>query len=73
MKSIVKVCSHRAREKLHCLVGITQGYFSWHREGSWYECPADKLEQALTIKGVKTARWKDDLRPFIQWDEVEES
>ncbi len=67
MKIIVRVTSHRAREKLHRLVGRTQGYFSWGRAGSWYECPPEMLTQALSIKGIKPARWKDDLRPYIDW------
>jgi hypothetical protein len=72
MKTIVRVTSHRARQKLQRLVGRTQGYFSWDRDGSWYECPPDKLEQALTIKGIRRAKWKDDLRPYIKWNDVEE-
>jgi hypothetical protein len=71
MKTIVRVLSHRAREKLHRLIGETPGYFSWHREGSWYECPPDKLDQAVKIKGIRRARWRDDLRPFIRWHEGE--
>lgn len=65
---IVRVNSHRAREKLHRLIGVeTQGYHSWHREGSWYECPAEHLEEALKIKGIKKATFKDDMSRYVSW------
>ena len=67
MKSIVRVTSHRARKNLQQLVGRTQGYFSWDRQGSWYECPLDKVEQVLAIKGIRRSRWKNDLRPYVKW------
>lgn len=65
--AIVKVTSHRSREKLQRLIGKTQGYFSWKRRGSWYECPDDKLEEVLKIKGIKKSKLKSDLKPYINW------
>lgn len=66
--TIIRVTSHRARDKFHRLVGKeTQGYFSWDRMGEWRECPPDKLEEALKIKGIKRAKWQGDLRRCIDW------
>ena len=68
MIELVKVGSHRARERLERLLGyLPPGYFSWQRQGEWREIPDDKLAQALAIKGITRARRRDDLRPFINW------
>jgi hypothetical protein len=64
MSTIVKVCSHQAKEKLRKLIGHkAQGYFSWDREGAWYECPPHLLQNALKIDGIKLAKIKPDLVP----------
>ena len=61
---MVRIGSHRAREKLERLLGtLPQTYFSWHREGQWCEVPAEKLTDALLIKGISNGpRVRDDLR-----------
>lgn len=66
---LVRVTSHRAREKLERLLGYPpKGYFSWQRAGSWREVPADKRAAALAIKGIKPAGRKvDDLREYISF------
>ena len=66
MTELVKVSSHRAREKLVRLLGyVPQGYFSWRREGEWLEVPHGKLAEALAIKGISRAKWKPDLKKFF--------
>lgn len=62
--TIVRVTSHRARDKLFALIGKQQGYFSWERRGEWRECPPSMLGPALQITGIKRAKWTDDLRKY---------
>ena len=68
VRTVVRVTSHRAREKLRCLIGPTQGYYSWTRDGSWREYPPERVEEALAIKGVKRSMWREDLRPYVDWE-----
>lgn len=66
MNELVKVGSHRAREKLARLLGyLPPGYYSWRREGEWYEVPHDTLAEALAIKGITRAKRKSDLKRFF--------
>ena len=66
MTELVKVGSHRASEKLVKLLGyLPRGYFSYRREGEWREIPADKLGEALTIKGIQLAKRQSDLKVFL--------
>jgi hypothetical protein len=66
MAALVKVGSHRARQKLVRLLGyLPPGYFSWQRQGEWREVPHDKLTEALAIKGISRANRKPDLRRFF--------
>ncbi len=63
--TLVRVGSHRAREKLSRLLGRDPEatYFSWHRPGSWALIPPGKLAEALEITGISQGpRKRDDLR-----------
>lgn len=37
MITVVRITSHRAREKLDHLIGNTQTYYSWERKGEWQQ------------------------------------
>jgi hypothetical protein len=53
---IIRVKSHRAYDKLVCLLGKEpQGYYSFFFEGRFYEIP-DACTDALQINGVTKAR-----------------
>lgn len=65
--AVVRVKSHRAREKLKDLLGfLPDGYFSWERDGEWREVPVDRLEEILRIKGISRSKRADDLRPYLK-------
>jgi hypothetical protein len=53
----VKCGSHRARQKLERLLGYApKEYYSFYARNHVYEVPADKLTEALAIKGVTKSR-----------------
>lgn len=69
-KALVRVGSHRAREKLILFLGYKpQGYFKWYKRGEWREVPEDKVEELLKeeIKGISRSKWDEDLRQYIDW------
>lgn len=68
--ALIKIGSHRARERLEQLLGrLPKGYFDWHRQGEWREVTPEELEKvkAAKIKGITQSRWIDGLRPYINW------
>ena len=66
MTELVRVSSHRAREKLAQLLGyLPPGFFSFRREGEWYEVPHDKVAEAIAIKGIHRAKRRPDLMRFM--------
>ncbi len=66
---LVRVRSHRARQKLAGLLGaMPRGYFCWDRPGEWRAVPADRLDDARKIKGITASKWTDEHRPYIDWD-----
>lgn len=64
-KNLVRIGSHRAREKLWRLLGgPVQTYFSWRREGIWCHVPPEKRQAALQLTGISAGPNKtDDLCP----------
>ena len=59
--TLVKVSSHRARQRMTRITGTLQAYFSWKREGEFYFVPDEQLEQVLAIKSINRARRPADL------------
>jgi hypothetical protein len=69
-KAIVRIGSHRARDKLQLAIGrLPQTYFSWDRGGEWCEVtPAELVTlKGRRIKGITQSAWDDDLRPHTKW------
>lgn len=67
---IIKVQSHRALNKLHKLLQRKpQSYFSFYRNGYWYEVTPVELEKvkAAKIKGITQSSWHEDLQKTIEW------
>lgn len=63
---IVRVRSHRARERLYRLAGgPVAGFFSWEHEGEWREIPVDLLPQAKAIKGITASRRTSGLSRYL--------
>ncbi len=68
--ALIKIGSHRARQKLENLLGrLPSGYFDWHRQGEWREVTPEELEKVkiAKIRGITQSRWTDGLRPYINW------
>jgi hypothetical protein len=63
---LVRVNSHRARERLYRLLGKpARGYFSFRFKGEFREVPESKIVEALKIKGIsKTRRKLADLSEY---------
>lgn len=57
MKVMIKVGSHRARQKLFQLLGKLQCYFSWDTSctGGFYMIDDADLNKALEITGISKA------------------
>jgi hypothetical protein len=69
-KALVRVNSHRARDKMQQAIGLLpQGYYSFQVEGEWREVTLDELQKLkdADIKGVTQSRWNDQLRPYLPW------
>jgi len=69
-KALVRVNSHRARNKMQQAIGrLPQGYYSFHAEGEWREVTPEELEtlKDAKIKGITQSRWNDQLRRFLPW------
>ena len=68
MPTIVRVGSHTAREKPHTRIGHkTQGYFSWNREGAWYECPSEMSQDALKLMAPRFITWVNGPQNTVGW------
>ncbi len=69
--AIVRIGSHRAREKLKRLFGGAerQGYYKWNKPGEWREVSQEEMNRLREkpIKGVTQSKWDDDLRKYIDW------
>lgn len=73
-KAIVKVGSHRAREKLYNLIGREpQGYHKWWKDGEWREVTPEELVKIKErpIKGITESHWTKEHSPY--WTEMAES
>jgi hypothetical protein len=69
-KALVRVNSHRARDKMQRAIGrLPQGYYSWQAAGEWREVTPDELQvlKDAKIKGITQSRWNDDLRRYLPW------
>jgi hypothetical protein len=67
--SLVRVGSHRAREKLKRKLGyLPRGFWSWDRPGEWREVPTERLAEVRAITGITGSKWRDDLREYISWN-----
>ena len=69
-KALVRVNSHRARDKMQQALGhLPQGYYSFHAEGEWREVTQDELQKLKDAKiiGITQSRWNDQLRRFLPW------
>lgn len=59
---VVKTTSHRSRQRLRAVIGPEpREMFSFDRAGGFYVIPADRLDEALAVKGVTRSRRTDDL------------
>ncbi|MCI1192596.1 hypothetical protein MOJ79_12150 [Calidifontimicrobium sp. SYSU G02091] len=61
---LVRCESHRARKRLFGLIGRRpRGWVSFcrHLDKRVFEVPADRLDDALQINGMRRARWSNDL------------
>jgi hypothetical protein len=66
--AIVRVNSHRAREKMERLLGFEPTeYFSFSHDYHWWEVPDDKLEEILKIKGIRKSKLPENARECINW------
>lgn len=71
-KALVRVGSHRARERLYRFIRREpQGYFSYQRSGEWREVTVAELAMIKTNKltGITASRWQDDLRGYTNYGE----
>jgi hypothetical protein len=69
-KALVRVNSHRARNKMQQTLGrLPQGYYNFHAEGEWREVTTEELQKLkdAKIKGITQSRWNDQLRPYLPW------
>jgi hypothetical protein len=56
---LVRVRSHRAHNRIAALLG--EPYYSFRRDGAFYDVREADAPLALAVKGVTRARWGDDL------------
>lgn len=69
-KALVRVNSHRARNKMQQVIGhLPQGYYNFHADGEWREVTLEELQKlkAANIKGITQSRWNDELRSYLPW------
>jgi len=69
-KALVRINSHRARNKLQRTLGhLPQGYFNFFAQGEWREVTPEELQKLkdANIKGITQSRWNDQLRRYISW------
>jgi hypothetical protein len=69
-KALVRVNSHRARDKMERAIGrLPQGYFSFHAKGEWREVTPEELKtlKDAKIKGITQSRWNDQLLRYLPW------
>jgi hypothetical protein len=69
-KALVRVNSHRARDKMQRAIGhLPQGYYNWQAAGEWREVTPGELQvlKDAKIKGITQSRWNDDLRRYLPW------
>jgi len=70
-KALLKINSHRAREKLERLLGyLPQCYFSFYRKGEFREVTLKELGlvKDAKIKGITQSHWSDDLLKSWSWN-----
>ena len=49
----VKITSHRSRDRLESVLGyVPCAYFSFRKDGEWYEIPDEQSQKVLRIKGI---------------------
>lgn len=69
-KALVKVSSHRARDKMaRCIGRLPQGYYSFHANGEWREVTTEELQKLKDAKitGITQSCWSDQLRRYLPW------
>lgn len=69
-KALIKIGSHRARNKLKQLLGyLPQSYFSYDKKGEWREVTPKELEliKKEDIAGITQSSWSDDLIGTFNW------
>ena len=66
---LIRVNSHRARQKMAKLIGEQQCYYSFDRycTGGFYRLLKEDAAKALVITGISKARDGDDIHPCIKW------
>lgn len=65
-KALVRVNSHRARNKLARALGyLPQGYFVFLENGEYREVPPDRLPEVTKITGIRQTKWRDDLLKYL--------
>lgn len=66
---IVRVKSHRARQRLTQAVGrLPQGFHSWDFPGEFREITAEEFAKARAIPGITRARVnRESLSPYFDW------
>lgn len=66
--TLVRVSSHRARQKLERLLGFApQSYFNLSRGNDFYYVPTDRAAEVLAITGIKPAREVKGKRLMKSW------
>jgi len=70
MAVLIRVKSHRAREKMKAALGyLPQGYYSFEFDGEFREVPAAEVGKLNGIKGLSRARVdRAKLRQYWNWD-----
>lgn len=66
---VIRVKSHRAREKMFRVTGIMRSLFSFFFDGEFYWVPDGQAAELLKIKGVTRARVDESkLRKCWSWN-----
>ena len=67
---IIRVKSHRARDKMKAALGyLPQGYYLLDGPGEFREVTAAEMHKLQGIKGLSRARVdRDQLRAYWNWD-----
>lgn len=65
---IIKVNSHRARQKVENILGyLPQGYFSFYKTGEWREIKDEEFELIKNIKGITKSKLPEKAMEYWKW------